>query len=531
MPIWTSYTDDATAVLPSITRQPSAATYAKSAETSFYVNASSVDGGYLTYQWYISQQFPSPLATNPDGTLTSASQTTIYNSRTAISGDAGKKAVLDTTTPAIAGYYYYWVEITNNLDANGNGTTADPGETAIRESAYARARVVDRTLGDRIINGDFQSGTYNRSLYATWWDFIPVQGGTSWIPYWDTTHDGSSSTNSSYQSLGSGKVIELQNASTPLLSTAGQGDWNEASQTHTSANAHFADLAAAMGSAPYQEIATVPGKIYEWSLDHNTGYSAAQPDIMAVIIGPAINTADDYLTGTTSRYIAAANYSTTAGNYIGTRSYTYPYGKNMVTFFNDIVNTLGNQTQLIALAGQSRVVRYNGQDYYVYISSAAKNGSSAATQMWTHRSGIYTVPQGQGTTVFAFVTVRSWQGDAGGNYLDNIEFKSGSEPTSTDTITYTGNTSLSTTTKAGYAYALAEIRGSTVISLTGLSATFNSTATTPNASLGTGSWYTPNAAGTLTFTGLTPGKNYRIIGIPTGSINAALNTNMGPADV
>jgi hypothetical protein len=254
---------------------------------------------------------------------------------------------------------------------------------------------------------------------------------------------------------------------------------------------------------------------------------------MAVVIGPAINEQADYTV--TSKWVAQANYTVAAGagaaSYVGTYQYTYPYGKNTNTFFNDIVNTLGNQTQLIALAGQSRTVQYNGGTYYVYISSAARVSTNLALQTWTPRSGIYTVPTGQGTTAFAFVTIRSWQGAAGGNYLDNIVFQSGSEPAKDDTITYVGNTSLFTTTKAGYAYALAEVRGSTVINLTGLSAAFNSTATTPNASLGTGSWYTPNAAGTLTFTGLTPGKNCRVIGIPVGSINAALNTNMSPADV
>ena len=37
---------------PVISRQPANATYAENATARFYVNAHSIDGGYLTYQWY-----------------------------------------------------------------------------------------------------------------------------------------------------------------------------------------------------------------------------------------------------------------------------------------------------------------------------------------------------------------------------------------------------------------------------------------------------------------------------------------------
>jgi hypothetical protein len=180
---------------------------------------------------------------------------------------------------------------------------------------------------------------------------------------------------------------------------------------------------------------------------------------------------------------------------------------------------------------------YGNKLYYVFISAAPRDG------VFHTRSGSYTVPAGQGTTVFGFVSIARVQAGFG-NILDDIVFASGSDLAPTQTATYTGDSSITATTKAGYAYALAEVRGSNVNELAGLSAYYDADAAgageavpiSPTANLGSGGWYTTNSntgtggtafatGATITFRGLIPGKTYRVIGIPIAAINPGLSTN------
>jgi uncharacterized repeat protein (TIGR02543 family) len=294
-------------------------------------------------------------------------------------------------------------------------------------------------------------------------------------------------------------------------------------------------------SSIYQDVATVPGKIYEWSFDYVRRGGGG--GTVAVVIGESINTADDYTNNgyATNRFNKTLDSSNALVNVPAAQiaiGGEWAYGHKDATLFRDIVREAVEDYDTSSYAdenafltahpeaiGRQLVATYGNKNWSVMFL----NTSNGAADSHVPYSGVYSVPAGQGETVFGFVSIAP--PGASGNQLDNIAFASGSEPASSENITYVGDTSLATTTQAGYAYALAEVRGSTVINLSGLSATFNGTATSPNASLGTGSWYTPNAAGTLTFTGLTPGKTYRVIGIPQGSISAGLGTNLSPADV
>jgi hypothetical protein len=180
---------------------------------------------------------------------------------------------------------------------------------------------------------------------------------------------------------------------------------------------------------------------------------------MAVVIGPAINVKSDYTdmgvleywnkvsstefnkknisTGTSSGLPSGAFAFSYGENPIDVAAQLtqtinggdYVYGVNMYTHFNAIVNQVMNDptnhiTQADYLAknfndiDRSYSTIYGGKPYYVFISSSPRDN-----KFYT-RSGSYTIPAGQGTTVFAFVSVFRTSA-AQGNILDNITFASG----------------------------------------------------------------------------------------------------------
>jgi hypothetical protein len=303
---------------------------------------------------------------------------------------------------------------------------------------------------------------------------------------------------------------------------------------------YTAELNANRLSSLYQTIATVPGKIYEWSLDYGTRSRDVQASIatmrLAVVIGDALDGKADYNAGTTDRYL----------------SDIYPYGQNDSSYFYDIVGRIANPS---SAPDGVHTVDYNGSTYYVYLATIDNTAAADQRGKWFPHSGAYTVPAGQGETVFGFVGM-SFNSSGGsvantsGNNLDNIVFASATSLNATQDASYTGETSLSTPTKAGFSYALAELRGSSVNELVAQEASYDAdgqgtkaqVSITPTLGLGTGGWYSTDSntgtggtafgeGGIITFKNLTPGKTYRIIGIPTLAINTSLHTNEGPAGV
>ncbi|MDR1794226.1 MAG: hypothetical protein LBR25_02410, partial [Erysipelotrichaceae bacterium] len=472
---------------PQFTKQPTVSnTYAKSATMRLYVQATSVDGGYLTYQWKYSTSSNKSSPVNVTGT-----------------SGSGTMATLTATTPSTAGTYYYWVEVTNH----SNGTTA------VIDSSLATVVVVNRTLKTSIMYGDFEA--YSVSSENAVSSFNPTSG------YWNTTHDGTvNDTLSGYTGSSSRpkKVLEVGNQS-----------WYG---TFDNNNTKMLELSAFAPSTVYQELATVPGKIYEWSIDHAARVKGmtTSPQVMAIVIGPAINTSADYAAFgiSTNRWI---NDSSAPPDNV------YPYGKNYTTYFYDIVKALADQEgvtmqdlRTLAPGGYTYTVQYGNNKYYVYISSAAQNGH------FENRTGSYSIPEGQGTTVFGFLPITT---DSGvGNLLDNITFSSGSTGAGSQKITYEGDSTIYIeNTKTDYAYALAEVRGSSIYALQEKDVYFTPTSGSESSisadgAVGDGvSWYYPNATGTLTFKNLVPGKTYRVIGIPIAAISASLGTNLSAASV
>jgi hypothetical protein len=544
---------------PQVAKFPENATFAENATARFYVNAFSTDNGYLTYQWFRSKEFSTPIKqTGAGGTYSDADKTAIKNGGVKL--PEGDKATLTTITPAVTGtkYYYYWVEITNN---KGN-------EKASIE-VFAMAKVVDRTLPDHITNGDFSTVYAPNGQNTIYWSNggTPVNGwytvaGQSRLPNWKTTDLGGSGNSNvpgfgdirqSFQlftvnlkPFGYYAATDKDAVAEPKNPVPVNTDPTTSSTTEPhivaytkhgdnggdTGNFGAIELANGSPSSVYQEIATIPGKIYEWSLDHiRRVNNDDKKDIMAVIIGAAINEQSDL--GADANLWENDNIA----------ELHYPYGSSYTrepaespTYFFKIVNALAKRvigasampSALATRSGEAFTQEYNGYNYYIYIIATGRE--------WTTYPGSYTVPAGQGTTVFGFLAINV-QG-ASGNVLDNISFRSGSPLNTDQDISFTNDVKLSVSTKPNYAYGIVEVRGSSAIHINNPSVHYDADGKGPagesqiseTPSLGYGGWYTGNfnANGIITFKNLTPGKIYRIVGIPVRAVNMGLHTNESP---
>ncbi|MDR2682786.1 MAG: hypothetical protein LBB64_02825, partial [Dysgonamonadaceae bacterium] len=503
---------------------------------------------YLTYQWYrITNAVPDNVIKNFHTPLSDADKTLIKAyGITSIAG--GNKATLTDKTPNTAGNYYYWCEITNNDDSSQNKA----------ESFMVKVKIVKKTLPSAMINGNFEyfvnyntgvsvkgpaghnvyvtdSATFVERLLSRYCDYAvsnPHHPAGN-IVGWETTHELMTNAQPLYGNGTIGKKdIEILSEYTYLKAGCG----------YSPEHRLVAELSALVKSNLYQEIATVPGKIYEWSLDHlsikseNTKYD----DVMAVVIGPAINAPEDYNGYTNYWNKKTASYAA------DTKDGDYPYGVNTYSYFNAVVDklaaSLGVNMETLAAnyTHKSFTVTYNDKKFYVYISNDKRNDD-----FWTHCKGTYSVPEGQGTTVFGFVSIKAIS-DNSGNILDNILFASGRSFTADSRLDFSGEASLSVVTEPGYAYGLAEVRGSSVYNLQGYSVTrcsgINCTENDASDYVRSSQdiiegnstdWYYPNSSGKLFFNELIPSKTYRIVAIPVGAISGSskLNTNTDPTRV
>jgi gliding motility-associated-like protein len=536
------------AIKPIITKNPDNSTFAENVQGRFYVNASSPDGGYLTYQWYRSALF-SGQQYNPD---------VIKSGATAL--PEGKASILTTTTPdvtATAYYCYYWVEVTNH----------SAGEEASAESSIAEAKIANRTLPDHITNSDF-STVYapigasafewsNAGKSVDGWYTIVAQER---LPNWKTTDYNVKNSNvtnfgnvsQSFQVFCLNKkpfgykanslADMVAEPSNPTSINTNPATANaQADQPHLVAYANHGDnggntgnfgaieLANAYPSSVYQEIATAPGKIYEWSIDHSARRHDST-DVMAVVIGAAVNEKADL----------GSDQELWEND--GVDGLHYPYGASYndnpaatPTYFYKIIAALASSKGktpegLMDYVGQAFTQEYNGHVYYVYVI--------ATGTVWTTYSGVYTIPAGQGATVFSFVGL--YPAVSSGNVLDNIVFSSGRPIDSEQNVSYTsaGETQLSAATAPGFAYGIVEVVGSTPVPLANPQTYYDpdgqgSTAEAAIIADASG-WYKSSsfsAAGVIAFKNLTAGKTYRIVGIPEGAINLELGVNKTPGDV
>lgn len=375
--------------------------------------------------------------------------------------------LVDSSNPPV-GTYYYYAEVTDA--ATGEKVKSNP----------AAVNVVDKgTIYPALYNGDFEDEStkvFNEHNRVVEW------------PPWDTTHNGSVNT-------WEGKAFEIgYPPATYGLSAEGHGRG-------------VVELAASAASSLYQEVSAVPGSVYSFSVDHGgraTGRDTS--DSAAVVIGPAIE-------GIWNGEGADA---------------TYPYGQNDTCLFNKVVEQAAIDQGFSAAtdleSGKPYSTVFEGNRYFVLVMTDKE-------KTWGHYEGTYTVPENQGTSVFAFVNVLS-QSAGFGNILDNIVFTQGQPIEASSDVDSLGNGVLTATTKDGYSYGILEARGSTVTAVSGFTvANGSGAAVVEDASLtGAAGWYTPGA-GTLSFGNLTPGKTYRIVEVPTSAIGGVMGLNLSPASV
>lgn len=368
---------------------------------------------------------------------------------TKIEGATSANLVDDSAKSLDVGTYYYYVVVAD----------AKTGETAT--SATAAVKVVDKgSIGNALVNGDFENHT----------------------AFWQTTHTG--------------KKIELRDPTVFKLPTEGHG-------------AYACELAADVASSIYQEIATSPGSVYSWSVDHagrGGGYDSA-----VMVVGPALE----------SVWNDAESQA----------SASYPYGLSIASRNRTLFNVIMDQTvaeqglpNAQALSGKEYTTVYNGNTYFVY---------GMVDNPWRTHTGSYTVPEGQGATVFAFVDARSGASDGWGNIFDNIVFAQGSPIEASSDVDSQGNGILSATAQDGYAYGLLEVRGSTVTQVSNFQVKKGDTVLSEDATVtaaGGQGWYVPGS-GTISFTNLTPGKSYRIVQVPVSAIGGVMGQNLTPASV
>lgn len=238
---------------------------------------------------------------------------------------------------------------------------------ALTGAAGARAAEPDASgLPDHIVNGDFQTFG-NRiidmrrggSRYLTYVDregMVMDQGSTDpWRSYpdWDPAPFGWGSGDSV---AGHEGIVELQRkASAP---TGSDGNvWAEI-------------CAATVDTYIYQDVATTPGAVYTWHLDH-AARTEGTPDSMQVMIG-----APGHETAQQATRVAS----------------------------NDPADKVGE-------AGDTITTHGTGQ----------RDG-------WSTYEGVYVVPAGQTVTRFTFKAVTGVEGNIGGdgsegNLIDDISFE------------------------------------------------------------------------------------------------------------
>ena len=140
-------------------------------------------------------------------------------------------------------------------------------------------------LPDRIVNGDFSYPGWGNLNYGdnTWWTSVADgasyvvhgSGNASWEPIdgFDQSLFGWSSTQTD--------CIASNEAWLPGQCRAGAVELQHA---HEGGNTYAEITAAQENTAIYQDIATIPGAVYTWSLKH-ASLNASHVDAMSVMIG------------------------------------------------------------------------------------------------------------------------------------------------------------------------------------------------------------------------------------------------------
>lgn len=440
--------------------------FARGNPVYLYVQASA-GNHLLSYQWY---------------------RNTKESASGAVKVGENSSNLVDRTAASLsAGTYYYYAEVTD----------ASAASAPVR-SSFAQVKIVNKgAITSSLQNGDFQdvsgvtvTGGAPSGLYRT------ITG----LPGWQTTHGDHTMDGKKYE-----HETEIQDASY----YPGNGTQKQGSGDPLGAGINRAvELSAYYQSSIFQEVATVPGSIYSWSLKHLPHSATGTPEVVAVVMGPAFE-------GSWSE---------------SQKKNGYPYGVSLEktdnSFFRMIAQKVAteNNKSIESLSGDY-TTEYNGGTYYVSIVSS--NGQFR----WFDHSGVYSVPEGQGVTVFGFAGLKSKASNLG-NVMDDIVFAQGTPASIDADVDYSGGgQAVVASASTGFRYGVVEERGSTTIPVSNLAVTSNGVSVSEsNPAAGSSGWYAPKANGErLVFGNLTPGKTYRIVAVPTGAISATQKANLLPS--
>ena len=260
----------------------------------------------------------------------------------------------------------------------GMGLAAAPAN-ADTTTTYSNGSTDPSTLPDHIVNGDFEY-PYNAGWSSTedGSEIDPVDGwggfysDFGWkfkpIPNFDRSKFG-------WDSTQTGLAPDKQPTSAQRLRHSVQ---SMATTDNGKRNMIVEMCAEQEGTAIYQDVATIPGAVYTWHLDHMS-LSKSHKDSMSVMIGkPGEETAQQAYRETVNG----------GGDKVG------PVGT--------VISTQ-NKTDK----------RFNDSDPVAY---------TPLQENFEHYSGKYVVPAGQTVTRFTFKTVTNYA-PMSGNMLDNVSFE------------------------------------------------------------------------------------------------------------
>ena len=281
---------------------------------------------------------------------------------------------------------------------------------------YAAAESVDTS--HRLQNGSFEEGPSFTAAYN--------QVNQTDVPYWNTTAKGG--------------LIELlkENPSTYIPGV----------KVKPSDGLIAAELNADEESTLYQDIKTYPSSVYKWGLDHGARNGT---DTMALVIGPTQTNApskpdkngrDQFMQ--MIDWLIAQNLTsikTEAGLGEQHTVYSKKFDENG-TFADNAGNnafsltpsTIYTEEWHIWIMASSKTTTDSVNLWYSYGENGDISSNSADPEgeigLDTDKYYLYTVPEGQTETTFAFVSVGVYQSPVTaekaktyGNFLDNINFE------------------------------------------------------------------------------------------------------------
>lgn len=201
---------------------------------------------------------------------------------------------------------------------------------------------------------------------------------------------------------------------------------------------YAAELNADEESTLYQVVSTTPSSIYEWGLDHG---ARSTTDTMALVIGPNQslepskpnkNGRDQFMQMIDWLAVKGITSVKTSGS--GHSDVIVCYSKKFGTSGTFLDNADNNAFSLTPTAQHTEEwkiwiiydskVTTGTNPWGKYGSNDPANASTNGT-IDLDKYNLYNVPVGQTSTIFAFVSVGSYNGGGKtfGNFLDNINFK------------------------------------------------------------------------------------------------------------